>query len=196
MNSGCYAKSGPLAIHWRKVTEGLRGLKWSLFCAQIKNLREGTLWRHNSAGDLCGVGEQINESELNELVSANKGKRGFTYTHKYKLVKNFSIIRNANRNGFTINFSANNPKQADILHAKNCGPVVCVLPSNQTSNLLTPAGNRIVVCPAAIRDNVSCMTCRLCANPNRKIIIGFPAHGASKGKIDRMNEKALESPSA
>jgi len=178
------------------VTEGARGFAWSVFCAAIKRLPNNQLWRYGQAGDLPGEGEQINESELNELVSANKGKRGFTYTHKYKLVKNFAIIRKANANGFTINLSANSPKHADFLTAQNCGPVVCVLPSNQTSNLLTPAGNRIVICPAAIRDNVSCMTCRLCANPNRKIIIGFPAHGVSKGKIDRMNEKALELPSA
>jgi len=124
-----------MAIHWRKVTEGLRGLKWSLFCAAIKALPINQLWRMNQAGDLMGEGESINETELSELIAANQGRKGFTYTHKHHKVKNFAIIRNANRKGFTVNLSANSPKQADFLADQACGPVVTVLPSNQLSQI-------------------------------------------------------------
>lgn len=182
--NGCYAASGPIAIHWRKVTEGVRGLKWSLFCAQIKRLPIGQLWRASAAGDLPGEGEHINEAELSELIAANKGRRGFTYTHKHHKVKNLGIIRAANRAGFTINLSANSPKQADFLAAQACGPVVTVLPSNQTTNCLTPAGRKIVICPATNREGISCATCQLCQKVNRSVIIGFPAHGTSFKRID------------
>ena len=31
LNNGCYADGGPLALHWRKVTEGERGDTWDEF---------------------------------------------------------------------------------------------------------------------------------------------------------------------
>jgi len=151
------------------------------------------LYRYGQAGDLPGEGEHINEAELSELIEANKGKRGFTYTHKHHLVKNLRIIRNANRKGFTINLSANSLKQADFLASQACGPVVTVLPSTQTTNCLTPAGRRVVICPATNRDNVSCATCQLCQKVNRSVIIGFPAHGSSYKRVDAAFAPALAS---
>lgn len=35
---GCYALSGPLALHWRKVTQRTSGLIWEDFCNQIAAL--------------------------------------------------------------------------------------------------------------------------------------------------------------
>src|SRR6187431_3010559 len=55
--AGCYAESHWLGKHWEKVTE--KGLDWSAFCLQIAALPEGQLWRHNQAGDLPGVGEDV-----------------------------------------------------------------------------------------------------------------------------------------
>jgi len=46
---------------------------------------------------------------------------------------------------------------------------------------VTPAGRKVVVCPATIRDDVSCASCQLCQR-QRDFIIGFPAHGTSKKK--------------
>lgn len=82
--------------------------------------------------------------------------------------------------GFTINLSGNNPAHADDLADMQAGPVTTVLPSDQTENTTTPAGRKIVVCPAVTRDDVSCSTCGLCAVRDRKVIIGFPAHGSSR----------------
>jgi len=42
--AGCYANGGPLAIHWREVTEGRRGTDWGTFCAKIAALPEGTFY--------------------------------------------------------------------------------------------------------------------------------------------------------
>lgn len=50
--------------------------------AQIAALTEGQLWRHNQAGDLVGGGNEIDTAPRGQLVAANAGKRGFTYTHK------------------------------------------------------------------------------------------------------------------
>ena len=188
--NGCYADSGPLAIHWRKVTEGERGLEWPEFIQAITSLPKGQIWRHNQAGDLPGIGNRIASGLLNELVTANRGKKGFTYTHKPMLgttpqaTSNRNAVASANAAGFTINLSANNPAHADELASLAIGPVVCVVPSTTKSNLTTPNGRKVVICPATQRDNVSCATCQLCARGDRSVIIGFPAHGTSKKKAD------------
>jgi hypothetical protein len=186
--SACYAKCGPLAIHWRKVSEGKHGMDWVEFCQVIAALPDGQLWRHNQAGDLPGIGDEIDEREMLQLVQANEGKRGFTYTHKPPTGLNRLLIEHANDEGFTVNLSGNDMAHADVLYDLGIGPVVTVLPSDQTENTVTPAGRTVVVCPAAIRDGISCATCKLCARANRKVIIGFPAHGAGKKYINAMLE--------
>jgi hypothetical protein len=184
----CYAKQGPLALHWNKVSNKDRGSSWNTFINQIKQFDPGQLWRHNQAGDLPGAGNKIDKVKIQSLVSANTAAQalGFTYTHKPVLGRdpvakeNKVIIKNANQAGFTINLSADNLAQADKLVKLNIGPVVTLLPEDYQDKSITPAGNTVIVCPAQTRENVSCSTCKLCANVNRSVIIGFKAHGTAK----------------
>jgi hypothetical protein len=184
----CYAKSGPLALHWNKVSNKDRGSSWNTFINQIKQFDPGQLWRHNQAGDLPGLGNKIDKVKIQSLVSANNAAQalGFTYTHKPVLGRdpiakeNKVIIKNANKAGFTINLSADNLKQADQLMKLKIAPVVTLLPEDYEDKSITPAGNTVIVCPAQTRENVSCSTCKLCANVNRSVIIGFKAHGTAK----------------
>jgi hypothetical protein len=188
MGSGCYAESGPLALHWRKVTNGERGIDWESFVAVVAAMPLDTLWRHNQAGDLPGTGAAIDAGKLAQLVRANNGKRGFTYTHKSMTAHNRQAIREANDNGFTINLSANNLAHADELSELDIGPVVVVMPRGAV-NTLTPAGRKIVICPAETRDDVTCETCQLCARRDRNgIIIGFPAHGSGARKAETVTK--------
>jgi len=183
MNNGCYAKSGPLAIVWKQVDD--IGTDLATFCDTITNFPDGQLWRHNQAGDLPGQGETIDAKALGAIVKANRGKRGFTYTHKNPFVKgNANAIAKANRDGFTINLSGNNLDHADKLADLNIAPVVTVLPSDGTSTT-TPAGRKVVQCPATSRDDVSCKTCQLCQR-QRDVIVGFPAHGSSYRKANEI----------
>lgn len=180
---GCYAGSGPLALHWQRVTRGERGVTWSEFLDQVRALPKGQLWRHNQAGDLPGEGEEINASAMHQLANATRGQRMFTYTHKHNNSKNHDIIRDFNQNSdAVINLSANNLAHADYLASLNIGPVCVVLPSEQTTNCCTPSGRRVVVCPATQREGVTCASCQLCARKNRSVIIGFPAHGTGAKK--------------
>lgn len=181
--NGCYAEGGPLAIHWRKVTEGELGTDWETFCGKVAALPEGQLWRHNQAGDLPGEGDAIDAALLGDLVMANVGRRGFTYTHKPMTTEaNRDAVRRANLNGFTVNLSANNLRHADELSALDVGPVAAVLPEDAPETLTTPEGRKVVVCPAITGKSPNCAACGLCQKANRKVIVGFPAHGASKRK--------------
>lgn len=180
--NGCYAEGGPLAILWRKVTERKAGLAWYAAMAEISKLPKGTLWRHNQAGDLPGIGDVIDREAMGALVRANKGKRGYTYTHKPMNADNAGAVVDAIGQGFAVNLSANDLAHADELAGLGIAPVVVVLPADQTAATVTPGGRKVAICPATISDNVTCATCGLCALVNRKAIIGFPAHGASKRK--------------
>jgi hypothetical protein len=182
MRDECYAATGPLALHWAKVSSGERGTDWAGFTAAIAALPDGQFWRHNQAGDLPVSGGTVDAVALGELVAANTGKRGFTYSH-HRDAQSIDWIRHSNAWGFTVNLSANNLADADTLADFDAGPVVVVLPSDQVVNTKTPAGRSVVVCPATIRDNVSCATCQLCQR-QRSAIVGFPAHGSRKRVIN------------
>src|SRR5262245_2395307 len=70
-DGGCYAASGNLGMLWRALSGAVPGEKfrsgvamvqsytWSGFVAMVAALPEGTLWRHNQAGDLPGQGDAI-----------------------------------------------------------------------------------------------------------------------------------------
>lgn len=184
----CYAAAGPLALHWAAVSAGQRGQLWPDFVAAVAALPAGQLWRHNQAGDLPGDGRTVDSVALGQLVAANAGRRGFTYSH-YRDADSLRWIREANRDGFTVNLSANDLADADKLAATGAGPVVVVLPSTQTTNTATPAGRPVIICPATQRDDVSCATCQLCQR-QRATIVGFPAHGTRRRSIDaRLSNK-------
>lgn len=179
---GCYAGTGPLLLHWRKVSQKVRGLSWADFLAAIKSLPRGQLWRHNQAGDLPGIGEDIDLGMLAELVTANKGKKGFTYTHKELTPSNVAGIVAANTQGFTINISANNLKHADEIRAAHPTlPVALTMPKFRAKSFKTDGGNKVVTCPATYR-NTTCDRCQLCAIPDRNYMIAFPVHGGQKRK--------------
>jgi len=204
---GCYAGSGPLKLHWDKVSRGERGTNWGEFCSTIEGLPEGQLWRHNQAGDLPGDGDQIDRDAMADLVTANLGRKGFTYSH-YDVERNAdnrAIVFEANRWGFTVNISGNNLSHADELAALDVAPVVTVMPSDyqrqhkgkiwiedlaaykariNISRITTPEGRKVTVCPATYLDDVSCATCGLCQKQKGRAIVGFPAHGTSKRKAD------------
>ena len=182
MRSACYAASGPLALHWTAVSAGTRGTSWGQFCADIAALPDGQLWRQNQAGDLPQVDGTIDAVKLGQLVQANQGKRGFTYSH-HRDSASLAWIKHANAWGFTVNLSANDLTDADTLADTGAGPVVVVFPSTQTDNTTTPAGRQVGICPATQRDDVSCASCQLCQR-QRSTIVGFPAHGTRKRVID------------
>lgn len=188
---GCYARSGPLALHWKRVSQQQRGTPFSSFLSEVRGLPPGQLWRHNQAGDLPGTGDLLDAAALAELVKANQGRNGFTYTHKPVLGNpvNAAAIREANQQGFTINLSANTLLHADSLAALNIGPVVTLLPSSVSGRqrLETPAGRRVVVCPATYMEDVSCSSCKLCADATRSVIVGFPAHGSQRKQVDALD---------
>jgi len=190
---GCYADSGPLAIHWRKVTAKERGNSFAHFLVQIENFKSGQMWRHNQAGDLPGNGKKLDKKACDDLSKANKGKKGYTYTHyDPSLYNNSKVIQSMNNAGFTVNLSGNNAAHAIELKKKyKSAPVVSVVSSNHFDNRKNSYKKNsvhFVRCPADYNDKVNCKSCKLCAMPTRKSVICFPAHGTGKKRINNLME--------
>jgi hypothetical protein len=187
-NNGCYADGWPMKLHWDRAAT--HGLEWPAFCAQIAALPDGQLWRANTAGDLPHNNQTIDRVALEQLVTANEGRQGFTYTHHTTASReNRAAIADAALRGFTINVSHDSLEQldrgvADVL------PSVVVLPKLEPNErepkvVRSPAGRKVVVCPAQWRDT-NCADCGLCAKADRKYVIGFRAHGNASRKASNV----------
>lgn len=203
--NGCYAAQGPMNWIWKSLDRGYMqrngnrfnfGTNWKAFLVAVSELASGVFWRHNQAGDLYGAKDKINLAALKQLVKANSGKRGFSYTHYPVLDRqnnnakaNREAVRFANANGFTVNLSGNNLAHADELKALGIGPVVAVIPDTFADTKgTTPGGNRFVVCPAQTREGVTCKDCQLCSK-QRGIIVCFRSHGIGKNKVNQIANK-------
>ena len=192
-NKGCYAASGPQNLHWQKISKpdkngNRRGTDFLSFCNSIRKLPKGQLWRHNVSGDLPHVLGYIDESLVNELVRANRGRKGYTYTHHQLGKDNLKILLEANKRGFTINASTESLQQADAAMNKGL-PAVVVVDSSKPCPKVTPEGRRVMQCPATKEGStVQCATCGLCAIGERRCVVAFPSHGNSKKHVNQLLE--------
>lgn len=183
--NGCYADYGPLNIHWKRVTDGRAAVvKWDGFLTEIRALPEGQLWRHNQAGDLPHNDEVIDAEKVGDLVEANSGRKGFTFSHHDMTIEaNREVIKKANEGGFTVNLSADTLEEVDQLADLEIGPVVVTLPADQKENLVTEKGRPVILC-LNVTHGLTCEECKVCAIGSRKSIVGFPAHGTGKRKVE------------
>jgi len=200
LRDGCYSAYGHMSWTWNKLDRGDIGTPWGDFLANVKALPENTkIWRHNESGDLPGFKNRLNKTRCMGLVEANRdggaNRGGFTYTHYSPLPTagvtptvakhNAEVIAAMNTNGFTVNLSGDNLHHADQLAELDIGPVVAIVPSDVTKATTTPAGRKVIVCPAVTR-GLTCEQCKACARGKRNVIIAFPAHGPQKRKVDAM----------
>jgi hypothetical protein len=185
LGNGCYAEAGPLALHSAKVTSGERGSKVAEFMAAIAALPVDQLWRHNQSGDLPHTFGRISRRFMRAIIAANRGKRGYTYTHHDpNLGENLALIRQANRQGFTVNVSTETEAAADSAIAAGLPAVMAVDSSEIRTTWSTPAGNRVLVCPAQRSDTKTCADCQLCHKRGKRVVIAFLAHGTMRRKAE------------
>lgn len=188
--AGCYAEYGIGGAWWRALSSGKApprgggpiGITWGAFLEEVADLPPGQLWRHNLAGDLPGKGNRIAGAKLRELVAANEGRRGFTFTHKPLTTTARHALAAANDRGFAVNVSADNMRAADRAVDLEL-PAAVVVPHGAPVRLETPKGRAVHVCPAQRDPLATCATCGWCARIHRDWIVGFRAHGQAKRAI-------------
>ena len=192
LGTDCYARFGPLGMHWRKIGPDGRGDQWSLFCDRVKTFIPEQLWRHNQAGDLPKCTDKhdgpdrIDITKALQLSNASEHTKGWTYTHYDPMVAwNAKVIKAMNKvDGMTVNLSADSLEQADEYVQLNIAPVCVILPQDSpTMGNKTPNGVPIVTCPAQTTEEMSCDKCKLCQVRDRKAIVGCLAHGTAKKRL-------------
>ena len=204
---GCYAKYGPVTIHWRKLHD--IGVSLIEVCRQIKKLHRGQMLRLFEAGDCPGNGKNhLNKDACLQLAKACRRVVAFGYSHYHPTKHNLPIFQEMSEN-CTINLSANNLEQADEF-VKTGMPVASVVPKDSPPSFYTEGGNRVVVCPfSQVKKNEkgkivsrkmrNCMNCGthkkgpMCNWKDRDFIVGFPPHGAGSKYLNAaMNYEFVE----
>ena len=185
--TSCYAEQFHTRLNWNRVSA--KGVSLDELTQAITRLPNNQLWRYGVAGDLPGDGESVDAYALGQIVKANKGRRGFTYTHKHT-AKAIKWARHATDWGFTVNLSADDAGHADRL-AKHGLPVAVMVPIDTPRHSMTPEGRYILVCPAQTTDHITCETCGLCQRADRTSIIGFRAHGMRARQADLLARKVI-----
>lgn len=176
-NHGCYGENHGTNFSWRRADNGvldIDGLKqWVK-----KNVPAGALLRHNIAGDVATpLSSEINPLLIAELCEAFEHVRAFSYTHCAINTESARILRNARARGFVINASCETFEEVD--HALALGvPAVLTVTKFYPKGTKTPAGYRLVPCPAQVRDDKQCANCELCARGERNTVICFEVHGS------------------
>jgi len=185
--SSCYAEDFHTSLNWNKVPT--RGTDLDGLLKSINRLPKGQLWRHNVAGDLPGDGENVDAYALGQIVKANRGRNGFTYTHKHS-ADAIKWAKHATDWGFTVNLSADDVGHADEL-ASHGLPVAVIVPMDTPKHSRTPEGRPVLICPAQTTKYMTCALCTLCQRADRKQIIGFRAHGTKAKQADRTARRVI-----
>lgn len=200
--NSCYAKGGPLRIHWDKVSSGERSLTFNQLLLALEKLYDEVgsvrlrLWQ---AGDMPGLNERINIGQVRDLIKRLSKFQSFGYTHKMLSEPNKKAVRLCNDNGIAINLSANNIDHADYLYKVGIAPVSVTLPKDAEKRIITPNKKIVLTCPAVLTDGkVTCASCggskgALCWRIDRDYIIGFPAHGAGVNKASEVASGKIKS---
>tara|TARA_B100001250_G_scaffold171325_1_gene147549 strand:+ start:958 stop:1494 length:537 start_codon:yes stop_codon:yes gene_type:complete len=171
-------------MHWDKVSSGERGTDWKGLCDFVEGLPTQQLWRHNQAGDLPHSLGMINPDYMSQLVTANTGKRGYTYSHHKLSPLNVEVLKDANAKGFTVNASCETLEQVDNAIYKGL-PAVLVVANDKEVPKATPKGTPIKVCPAQTQDSMSCAQCKLCSVAGRRCAVAFLTHGNKAKKANK-----------
>jgi len=192
--AGCYGLAGGIQFHWSKVSKGLRGDNFNDFLNKFKEFPKNFPFRYGQVGDLPGKNLNNDTKKLNSLVKACSHLKSWAYTHKPVLkgkakqsilIKNRKAIKEANKNGFTINLSCDNLKEVDAAIKLKIAPVVVVLPMGTTGATMTKGGNKVIICPAQTTQT-TCSKCQLCQK-QRSVVVGFLPHGTGKNIVGRIS---------
>ena len=186
-NNGCYADNYHTRLNWDKVTSGKRGGSFKELLQNIKSLKPGTIWRACVAGDIPSNNKgEISRTYIKGITQANQGLKGYTYTHnRLDIGENISLLKTANKKGFTVNISTESEAAADNAVLNNLPAVIVVKSTEKRRSWFTKNKNKILVCPAQT-NGVNCIDCQLCQHRPKNLIIAFLAHGNLSKLIDKI----------
>lgn len=169
LDAGCYAHSGAVAMGADSVRRAARhGADKSLDTALHGRHKSARMVRLTGIGDIGRAGKATADRIVGKIRAV--GLQAVGYTHFWRE----SSVADAWRGRLMA--SVETLQDADRALSEGWRAAV-VVPEDTPRTFTTPAGNRGIVCPAQIRDTVTCNDCRLCDGSKRGPVIGFRAHG-------------------
>jgi hypothetical protein len=164
-DNGCYAEAGPLAILWKEVTSGRRGISFAELCRKIRRLPRGQTWRYGQAGD----------AKLGHLRAA--ADKGLHINLSADSLAEADELSKTGLSVVTILSSEYGRNHQETLAAYRTRRKA--LPNH------TPGGLRVAVCPATYLLDVTCVECQVCSGPRPNgTVMGFPAHANKAASVD------------
>lgn len=197
-NNGCYAQNFIMGSIFKKVTNGTFSnlLSRSDLIEKLKSLKDGTVWRMNTMGDLpANKNGTINKNFLKQVTQIAKRTNPICYTHHHDV----NSVRWANNNGFNLILSLNDKSELE----KYAGivPTAMVVPHHWQKGKNESMGDykkrsldnldglrnkfpdqQIFICPATYTDT-NCSKCKVCTTMTKNETVCFPGHGAKKRQI-------------
>jgi hypothetical protein len=185
-NNGCYAETGMVGIHVKRLNAAARDSHASPVRTAKQEARgidglkaRGQALRIHTSGD-CPTREAARiVADAAERFVKRGGGTPWSYTHAWRRVP-----RKAWR---SVSVLASVETLADAARATRRGWAVArVVPQFSSDKAWLEGGIRWIPCPAQTRNNVTCSTCKLCLDDDKFRAIGagiaFEAHGSSKRK--------------
>lgn len=183
-NNGCYAQTGMVAMHTRKLDDAARESHASPTRTARQEARgiralkaHGQGLRLHTSGDCPSTEAAGIVADAAEEFMSRGGGQAWTYTHAWRRVS-----RKAWGN---VSVLASVETLSDAKRAMRKGWAVArVVPKFAGDKAWQEGGVRWIPCPAQTRDSVTCESCRLCWDDDKLRSIGagvaFEAHGSSK----------------
>lgn len=180
LDQGCYAHSGQVAIGHTSAIKayGRRSARYTLPAALAKRHRGARMVRVSAIGDVGLSGPDVASTIKETIRAAGLALVGYTHHWRNPAAAPWKGALLA---------SCETAEQADQALAAGWRASV-VTPEGLPRSYQTPAGNRVVQCPATLAKgkSIQCNTCRLCDGSKSGPIIAFPVHGGSKRQAARV----------
>lgn len=180
LDQGCYAHSGSVGMGGLSVRKGAVTVpaRYTLANALAKRARTAKMARVTAIGDAGRLPAEDADVVVATIRAAGLAVVG--YTHHWREAPVAKAWRKR--------LMASTESLADVDAATDAGWRATVVVATDAPRVTTtPAGRRVVVCPAQIAEElgkkVTCDDCRLCDAARPGPAIAFRAHGNQKKEI-------------
>ncbi len=174
----CYAQFGtPSMAHKSMIRAADKGKDYSLKQALMDSRRSAKMARFGAIGDPGALPLDYITKAIAAVRKAGLDPVG--YTHHWRDKPELAGVFMA---------SCDDLSEVDDALAKGFRAAV-VLPWDHEGKFTTPGGAKGIVCPAMVKQGLTCNDCRLCDGSKRGPVIGFPNHGPQVQHLLRKRDK-------
>jgi hypothetical protein len=184
--SGCYAESGPMAIHTKRLNTAAKGQSLQTLADNealaIRELSGVRPLRLHVVGDCTTDAGASTVSAAASEYRAKHGQSVWSYTHAWR-----NVSRQSWRDVSVLASCETIADTKDAM-AKGFGAAI-VVEYHDTASAKVVDGVRVIPCPQQTGKAANCLSCKLCMNADRLrdtgAVIAFATHGSGVKKANK-----------